>query len=163
MRYLFAATFSSGVMTTMGYEFGFGKRLHVVHATPEDWQAEAANPRFDLTGFIAAANAVKAAVPVLNQEGPQSCVTEPHEPIVALLRREQESHGRLRNACAMLVNPDPHNAHEIHPHRLLAHTGPMRFIDLTPGDDPAALDPDRPIRLEPLEARVYSGYLDLAR
>ena len=163
MRYLFAAIFSSGVMATIGYEFGFGKRLHVVHATPDDWRAEAANPRFDLTGFITAANAVKAALPVLNQEGPQSCITEPHEPVVALLRREPESHGRLRNACAVLINPDPYNAQEIHPHRVLAHAGPMRFNDMTPGDDPVPLDQDRPIRLEPLEVRVYSGYLDLAR
>jgi starch synthase (maltosyl-transferring) len=67
LRYLFAAFFSTGVLLPMGYEYGFSRKLDVVSTTPEDWET----PRFDLTAFIADVNAMKAALPALNEEGAQ--------------------------------------------------------------------------------------------
>ncbi len=65
LRYLFAAFFSSGVMLPMGFEFGFTRKLDVVTTRPGDWEP----PRFDLQPFIADVNAMKAALPALNEEG----------------------------------------------------------------------------------------------
>ncbi len=65
-RYAFAATFSTGVMMPIGFEYGFRKRLHVVDTRPEDWEA----PVWDLTGAITAINRTKAAHRPLNEEGP---------------------------------------------------------------------------------------------
>ena len=45
LRYLFAAAFSSGLMLTMGYEYGFRRKLNVVTTRPEDWET----PGFDLS------------------------------------------------------------------------------------------------------------------
>ena len=65
--YAFAAAFSSGVLMPMGFEYGWGRRLAVV--TGRD---EAAEPkRFDLSLFVAEINAMKLAIPALNEEGPQ--------------------------------------------------------------------------------------------
>lgn len=65
-RYAVAATFSTGVMMPIGFEFGFRRRLHVVETTPADWE----EPGWDLTGAIAAVNRIKAAIRPLNEEGP---------------------------------------------------------------------------------------------
>jgi len=65
-RYAFAATFSTGVMMPMGFEYGFRKRLHVVETTPADWES----PAWDLTGPIAAIHRTKAAHRALKEEGP---------------------------------------------------------------------------------------------
>src|SRR3546814_2456467 len=86
MRYLFAATFSGGVMMPMGFEYGFAKRLHVVDSRPADWDWEAARPRFDLVDFIGDANALKAAKTALTLEGLQRRIQAPHSPVLALAR-----------------------------------------------------------------------------
>lgn len=103
LRYLFAAAFSSGLMMPLGYEYGFRKQPHVVHSRPEDWEV----PLFDLSGFIARVNHMKAATPLLNEEGPQHRVTPAHDPVVALLREGLTSPGRVLT----LINPDAHTGH----------------------------------------------------
>jgi len=63
-RYAFAALFSAGVMMPMGFEYGFRKKLHVVHTRPEDWE----NPAVDLTQFITHMNRVKTDHAVFREE-----------------------------------------------------------------------------------------------
>lgn len=65
-RYLFTALFSSGVMAPIGFEFGFRRRLHVVHTRPAHWEAT----QVDLGPFIAAVHRVKRAHAVFHEEGP---------------------------------------------------------------------------------------------
>ncbi len=67
-RYAFAATFSTGVMMPIGFEYGFRKPLHVVQTTPQDWE----EPAWDLTGDIGEIHRVKASLRPLNEEGPIS-------------------------------------------------------------------------------------------
>ncbi|MFP4279990.1 MAG: alpha-amylase family glycosyl hydrolase [Halochromatium sp.] len=95
--YLFAAVFSTGVMMPIGYELGFRRGLHVVETRPEHWE----EPSFDIRDFIAQVNAMKAEIPVLNEEGAQERFTAVDEPVVGLLRRspQQAQHS------AVLINP----------------------------------------------------------
>jgi starch synthase (maltosyl-transferring) len=81
--YAFAACFSTGVMMPMGYEFGWRRRLDA--AATRSVPAEA--KRFDLSADIAAINRMKAAIPALNEEGPQSLVTPLGDAVVVLARR----------------------------------------------------------------------------
>ncbi|MCB1195368.1 alpha-amylase [bacterium] len=60
-RYLFAAVFSGGVMVPIGFEYGFSKKVDVVHTTPNDWE----DTRFDLSSFIRECNAIKKRCPLL--------------------------------------------------------------------------------------------------
>ncbi|HEY2524831.1 MAG TPA: alpha-amylase family glycosyl hydrolase [Candidatus Binataceae bacterium] len=70
MRYAFSALFSTGVMMPTGFEYGFRRRLDVVKTVPDDWE----EPAWDLTGFIAAVNRLKASRRVFNEEGPIEAV-----------------------------------------------------------------------------------------
>ncbi len=157
-RYLFAACFSTGVMITTGYEYGFRKRLDVVSTRPSDWEEAAV----DISDFIAATNQMKAALPVLNQEGPQRRLTAPHSAVLALMRETVDR----SNGCALLVaNPDRSRANAIDPGRLLSETGGMfrAFEDATPLASPLRFDRDTPIVLEPLELRIFRGEREASR
>lgn len=105
-RYAFAAAFSAGLQMTIGYEYGFQRRLDVVRTTPADWEV----PRFDLSGFIARVNALKARHPLLAGEGVLRRLPAPGEGVVALERRSDEA-GTRRGL--ILVNTDRDRARPV--------------------------------------------------
>lgn len=94
-RYAFAATFSTGLMMPVGFEYGFRKPLHVVQTTPQDWET----PPWDLTGAIAAINRTKAAFPPFNEEGPIRSVDFDSPRIFALRKWTRD---RRREAVVVL-------------------------------------------------------------
>lgn len=145
-RYLLAATFSTGVMMPVGYEFGFGRKLDVVRTRPSDWEP----PRFDLSEFIADVNLMKASLPALNTEGPQTW-SRPHGAgVVALLRTAPEQSWVLT-----LINPDRRGAHNVTAARLAALGALPPGREVTPGHHATRLAAHVSIRLEPSEVRVF--------
>ncbi len=159
LRYAFAAVFSAGVMLPMGYEYGFGKPLHVVSSRPEDWTAEATNPRIDLTRFVAAVNAMKAACRPLNVEGVQLRLTQQHEPLVGLARFDAARVEEARSCAIAMINPDPGQTQWIDPATVI-NAAPVRLSDIgevTPERAAEPFEPGRWIGVEPLGVRVYAA------
>jgi starch synthase (maltosyl-transferring) len=148
LRYLFAAFFSAGVMMPMGFEFGFRRKLDVVKTRPDDWE----EPLFDLSGFVRAANLMKAGVPVLNEEGTQERFTPPRAPLVGLVRRGVEAPG----VAAALVNSDPGHRHDCPRDHLAEAMGvpPGAIREITPLHPPEPPGHGR-IHVAPLEMRVF--------
>ena len=146
LRYLFAAAFSSGLMMPLGFEYGFRNKPHVVESRPDDWEPA----HFDLCDFIAAVHRMKAATPVLNEEGPQHRITPADDPIVALLRQGDRTPGRVLT----LINPDAQFGHRYGAgqaaHVLGCPPGVLR--ELMPG--PACT---KWIDLPPLSIRLFTG------
>lgn len=162
MHYLFAASFSTGVMMPVGFEYGFTRKLDVVSMTPADWE----QPKLDLTGFIGAVNAMKAATPALNVEGPQRRITAPHSAVLGLMRTVDGAALDRPDGCAiLLLNPDENRSHTIDPGPLLAATGGgfRDFEDVTPEADALPFDPGAPLTLRPLELRVFRAQAAPAR
>jgi starch synthase (maltosyl-transferring) len=146
-RYLFAAFFSSGVMMPVGYEFGFDRGLDVVMTRPDHWQT----PRFDISSFIADVNAMKAAVPALNEEGAERALPGNGDAI-GLLRRAAAG----SSSALALINPDVSGDASIDAADVLREIDAA--VDVTPQRPGAApLVPGRPIVLRPLEMRVYTN------
>jgi len=145
--YLFAAVFSAGVMIPIGYEYGFRRKLHVVNTRPEDWE----KPAFDLTGYIADINRMKASLPVLNEEGPQRAILLGDHRIVCLLRRAM----RGSAWTAVLINSD-YGA---------PATAKIEWLDgdiqegreVTPGREGEPFRVNTDVTLAPGEVRVYAG------
>ncbi|WP_255448461.1 maltotransferase domain-containing protein [Telmatospirillum sp. J64-1] len=146
LRALFAAFFSAGWMMPIGYEFGFRRDLHVVETRPEHWE----KPSFDLQGFVTAVNAMKAAIPALNQEGPMEDLTGLHGPVRLILRSSEDGTSRVLAA----INPDPRHSQSVDLAGLLKRSGLSlgAFEDATPGRAGGPL-PAR-LTLKPLEMRV---------
>jgi starch synthase (maltosyl-transferring) len=79
-RYIFAALFSAGVMATIGYEFGFRRKLHVVNTSPSDWEQTGV----DLTAFIAKVNAIKETYAIFQEEAPTQLYDSGNERILLM-------------------------------------------------------------------------------
>jgi len=103
--YTFAATYSAGVMMPMGFEYGWSRRLDVVGAG----DGEVEPKRFDLSEFIAEINAMKRAIPALNEEGPQRLLTTRADPVVVLERRAEAGKERV----FVLVNTNEHETRDV--------------------------------------------------
>jgi starch synthase (maltosyl-transferring) len=158
-RYLFAAAVAPGVLTVMGFEYGFRRRLDPAAARLEDWQAELAERRIDLTGFLAEANAFKAKTPVLEAATSLRRVTAPNGRIVGLLRLDAGTPLAAEHAAVTVINPDLSRADGIDFGPLLTATGGRiaAFADATPGVEPLPFVAGTPLTLEPLEVRVFTG------
>ena len=147
-RYLFAAFFSAGVMMPIGYEYGFDRPLHVVTTRPADWQT----PRFDISDFIREANAMKASVPALAEEGPQREVPT-YNGATALLRAAPAG----RSYAMAVLNPAPTATRVASDVILGAIVGGGPPVEVTPAAPHAPLAPTEPIVVAPFAMRVFAA------
>lgn len=145
--YLFAAVFSSGVMIPVGYEYGFRRNLHVVETRPEDWE----KPNFDLSGYIGDVNRMKAAEPVLNEEGPQRLVVQGTDPIIALQRRPL----RGRGWAITLINTDQNAKGTFRVRGLDPDIKEGR--EITPGNEGLGFAAGSEVSLSPGEIKVFAN------
>ena len=144
-RYLFAAFFSSGVLLPAGYEYGFDRVLDVVMTRPDHWQT----PRFDISAFIAAVNALKAAVPALNEEGAERALPASGDAI-GLLRVAEAG----ASSAIALINPETSAEASFEAGEVLREI--ERAVDVTPQAAHArAIVAGERIVLRPLEMRVF--------
>jgi starch synthase (maltosyl-transferring) len=103
--YAFAAAYSTGVMMPMGFEYGWSRSLDVVGRRDDGPEPK----RFDLSEFIAEVNAMKKAIPALNEEGPQRLLTNQDDLLVVL---ERQTEGKEERAF-IFVNTHEHVSREI--------------------------------------------------
>ncbi len=147
-RYLFAAFFSTGLMITMGYEFGFQKRLHVVRTRPEDWET----PAYDLSNYIADVNRMKKGCPVLLEEGPMTRVNPQEEPVVMLLKSREKQRGRV----LAVINATREDQTAVTPNLPELLGKPKRaWQDLTPDQAPLRLQNLKKFPLLPSRMRLF--------
>jgi starch synthase (maltosyl-transferring) len=144
-RYLFAAFFSSGVMMPVGFEYGFDRPFDVVLTRPDHWQT----PRFDISPFITAVNAMKASIPALNDEGAERTLPAAGD-AVALLR----SAAAGASSAIALINPGLGADAAVDVDAVLRELGDA--VEVTPQTHHAApLGAAARIVLRPLEMRVF--------
>lgn len=145
MRYLFSAVFSTGVMIPVGYEYGFRGKLNVVHTRKEHWE----EPRFDISGYIAAVNAMRAAIPALNEEGPQRRVELGDPNVLCLLRRANSG----ADWVLTVMNSDLIHPRGVRIEKLDSIDAVGR--EVTPGREGEPLRIGDVLTLAPCEARVF--------
>jgi len=97
-RYLFAATFSAGVMMPMGYEFGFRKKPHVVDSRPEDWEES----DIDICDFITKVNEIKAKYRIFQEEAPTQLLHN-HNPNAVILWKAST---KTNEEALVIINKD---------------------------------------------------------
>ncbi len=126
-RYAFAATFSSGVMMPIGYEFGFRKRLHVVETQPSDWETGT----MDLRRFVQAVNETKLSTPLLWGEGTLRRVAVGHPALTVLSRESEHALGEIG---WIVINRDWGQSGRLAIQELTASEKPIRVLDLSRAD-----------------------------
>src|SRR6516165_1350100 len=144
--YAFAAAYSTGVLIPMGFEYGWSQALDV--DTPHDSEPE--RKRFDLSGFIAEVNAMKQAIPALNEEGPQRLLSGQSDSLVALERQTESGDDR----ALILINRNGFEPREAALEKLAGKD--LALTDFSPCRRQAGTEARIGSRLvvEPLEVRV---------
>lgn len=145
LRYLFSAVFSTGVMIPVGFEYGFRGRLNVVHTRPEHWE----RPLFDISAFIASVNAMRAAIPALNEEGAQRQLPSGDSAVVCLLRRTLTGPSWVLS----IINTDLHGSHDVRISGLDSDISSAR--EVTPGSHGQTVTVGDVLPLAPAEARIF--------
>jgi starch synthase (maltosyl-transferring) len=100
-RYLFSSLFSAGVMTPIGFEFGFRRKLHVVNTKPEDWEGTG----IDLTSFITSVNRVKSAHAVFQEEALTEVLHQDNPNILLMWKASAYS----QEEALLILNKDIYN------------------------------------------------------
>ncbi|MCC6751283.1 MAG: alpha-amylase [Deltaproteobacteria bacterium] len=149
-RYAFAAAFSSGVMVPIGYEHCFTRPLHVVHSSPEDWEATG----HDLRWFIERINRLKVHHPVLGAEGRWEVVTDLDGPSTVLCKHG----GSEDDPVLIVVNKDWRAPQSVPaaPLRRYFRRAPQVLRVFRQQGAPELL-PDGPLALEPAEVIYLLG------
>jgi len=146
-RYAFAAAFSEGVQTTVGYEFGFGRRLDVVKTRPWDWET----PAFDISRFLGRVNELKRRHPLLRTEGVLNPIALEDEDVTALRRWSDEA-GTHRGVILVNRNQTEEREARLDPSDLPAAARLYRpCLDAA---SPGGLAVPRAVRLGPAEVAL---------
>ncbi|MBV9554819.1 MAG: DUF3416 domain-containing protein, partial [Alphaproteobacteria bacterium] len=141
----FATTCGAGWLVPMGFEFGAQRALDPARDRPEDFTRLSAEPAFDLSSEIAAANrnAGRAAAPLLVRP-----LSAPDTQASALLLEETAAEG----ARLVLVNESLDHAVGVPLSPLLAAAG-IGMLHEPTGE--GLLGPDSAVVLHAAELRVY--------
>src|SRR5216683_752154 len=149
--YAFTASYSTGVMMPMGFEFGWARAFETVTTGEHEPEPK----RFDLSEFIAEVNAMKKAIPALNEEGPQRLLTSHDDRLVALERQTESGEER----ALILVNRDEREPREAALETLVDKG--FALADFSPARRPTGADTTIGTRLvvAPLEVHVLRATL----
>lgn len=109
-RYLFAATFSAGVMMPIGYEFGFRKKPHVVHTRVNDWE----ETDIDITDYIKKVNKIKETYKIFQEESPMEIINANNHNILVMWQGSTKT----REEALVILNKDGWNVQHFHEHNL---------------------------------------------
>jgi starch synthase (maltosyl-transferring) len=133
-RYLFSAMFSAGVMISIGFEFGFRKKLHVVKTRPEDWEETG----IDLTSFITKVNKIKAEHIIFQEDAPTEILPQSNSNVLLMWKAST----RTQEESLLIFNKDIHNKQSFYAESL------KRFLQA--GAPLADISPEYPLDFIPV-------------
>lgn len=128
-HYIFTALISTGVLITIGFEYGFRKKPHVVHTNPFDWEGA----HYDLTDFIRQINTLKRQHRVFQEDNRIERVESGNPNILALKKTTLDNKER----ALMLFNLQGGDE-MVDIQRILQNTGSPR-LRMEDGTEPSRL------------------------
>lgn len=150
-RYAFAATFSTGLMMPIGYEFGFRKKLDVVHTSPSDWEVTL----FDLQAFITSVNRLKLETPLLQGESHLRRLDARSADVLVIERRSDRAPGEIG---WIVVNKRPRDFLTVSPSVFLGDRAQPSLIRLCSDDLPKRTEPvPNELALSPAEVLLLTA------
>jgi starch synthase (maltosyl-transferring) len=146
-RYLFAALFSAGVMITMGFEFGFRKKPHVVKTTPKDWE----DTGVDIRPFIGKVNRIKETYGIFREEAATQMYVENNPQVLMMWKGSS----RTEQEALVLLNEDVRNPQSFKtPDLYDFFESKERVVDVSPENPLPVIPASFSYDLAPGEGRV---------
>ena len=114
LRYELGAYICSSISTTIGFEYGFQRQIHVVDATPSWWEPVS----YDISDDIAKINEIKASYDVLQEDNRIEMLQLNDEHLFGFTKESRNGQEKIM----ILANIDSHQAYmvrELHVHGIM--------------------------------------------
>jgi starch synthase (maltosyl-transferring) len=108
-----AAATGDGLMVPMGFEFAADRDMDRRGGAPDDLAGARANCSSGVVADIREANTLADQLAEIGVRGEMRTLTDPAEPVTALLRSDAADVRQARNAIVVMINPDLQRAHAL--------------------------------------------------
>lgn len=123
-KYAVCSYFCSSIATTIGFEYGFGRRLDVVQTIPDWWE----DKKYDISSSIAKINNIKSSYKVL-QEDNMIDVLRADCDVFAFAKTSLDG----KEKVVVIANRNGHGVNEVYFHDLYAIMGSDKVEDISHG------------------------------
>jgi len=137
----------------IGYEFGFHKKLDVVHTVPEDWEPVS----FDLTEFIKNCNLLKTEYKVFSEDNDIDIEPNPNPNILTFIKTSYDK----KEKALIIINKDDHNYQYVEFENLFDVFGQRKLIkDVSPEFALDFIPEHFEYHLRPAQMIIFHQYQD---
>ncbi|HEY5716837.1 MAG TPA: alpha-amylase family glycosyl hydrolase, partial [Psychromonas sp.] len=147
LRYELGAYICSSISTTIGFEYGFQRQIHVVNANPSWWEPV----RYDISYEIAKINAIKASYDVLQEDNGIEMLQLNDGCLFGFTKESRNCQEKVM----MLANINGHEAcmvRELHVHGIM---GSDRVKDISRGHQMEEVPAFLEYNLHPGEVKLF--------
>ncbi|MDD2714893.1 MAG: alpha-amylase family glycosyl hydrolase [Candidatus Wallbacteria bacterium] len=143
-KYLFAATYSSGLMVPIGFEYGFKNQLDVVSTTPFNWETM----NFDFTGYIHSVNSLKLKYPIFHHDSELVEIKSEDPQVYCFMKHFKKQHALIA------INKNPNNHSRFYMRNLYEIMDARIIQDVSPEWGGEPVPPDYDYYLRPSQVKV---------
>ena len=123
LRYELGAYICSSISTTIGFEYGFQRQIHVVHANPTWWEPV----RYDISDEIAKINKIKAGYDILQEDNWIELLQLNDGRLFGFSKESRNGQEKIM----VLANPDGHDTHMLRESNVYGIMGSDKVQDIS--------------------------------
>ncbi len=144
-KYAVCSYFCSSIATTIGFEYGFGRRLDVVQTIPDWWEEK----KYDISSTIAKINEIKSTYKVLQEDN-----------MIDILRADCDVFAFAKTSLdrsekvVIIVNRNGHGVNEVYFHDIYAIMESDKVEDISHGYRMSNISGNFHYNLNPGEVKV---------
>ncbi len=147
MKYALGACICSSISTTIGFEFGFQRQIHVVHAEPSWWEPI----RYNISKEIAAINKIKSTYDVLQEDNYLDLLHLNDDRLFGFTKESQNGQEKI----IVLANPEGHGAHTVRLSNVYNIMGTTNVKDISHARKLDTVSDHLEYHLEPGEVKLF--------
>ena len=147
MKYAVAAYFCSSIATTIGFEYGFRKKIDVVKTNPMWWEPA----HYDISWEIAEINRIKSSYAVLQEDN----IIFPYQFSDEKLFGFTKDSLSGKEKILLIANPDGDNWHAAYVHGMYGLMGSHLVFDISHGHKMDHVPDNLEYHLPPGEVKLF--------
>jgi starch synthase (maltosyl-transferring) len=148
--YALSALFNMGVMVTMGYEFGFVKKMEIV----ETFEEEAEKKNFDISEYIKKVNTIKKSYKIFNEENSIYIINNNNANIFILKKVSSDK----KEEVLIIINKNFEHDEPVYIDNLKEMIEKTIIVDISPVDAEDYIPESYYRKMLPGEVRVILGF-----
>lgn len=123
LRYELGAYICSSISTTIGFEYGFRRQIHVVHANPSWWEPV----YYDISAEIGEINTIKASYNILQEDNGLNMLPLNSTGLLGFTKESRNGQEKIM----LLANIDSRNTHTVRKSNIYTIMGSNQVTDIS--------------------------------